>query len=667
MSRKKARSQNGTDLYFNISHSFWAVNSPLIFFPFSIQVMSKGGLIIQDVVAPLMQQVADAKCILATKRSKSMHNGSSTADGLLQEIENEVLLIKDSFQRLETWIKDVENEVSVVTKNLDDILEGNTGRRVFDSGLQTIHKSIFTLREHVTGPLGQLRCKSSSVGELGGGQCSLTHSLSPTITTEPHFRTNSATQRFEVTKKYEKISPTLRRCLLTLAIFPQDSVIEKRLLIHWWVGEGLVTPTSDHTAEEFGDRYIKDLISEGLIVPVCRGHSSQVKHLRVEQWIREEVIILAMLDKAFSFNGSGELIEALTSSPRACLKESPQQQGTIQMPAITDFSWNNFKTCFNVDKHNLRFERSRFMAMRNAAVMQLGRWQTSPKHHIETVSIEFLEWLACFNKLKYLSLRGISNITKLPRSIGELTDLMILDLRACHNLENLPVEVTMLKKLTYLDVSECYLLDHMPEGLGSLTELRVLKGFVIGNSRSRDPCRLGELARLQKLWKLSISIGRDTAGGKREFHELSQFTARRSLTITWGVTALAPSNGVRNAPSGKSSAGINLSPPPYLEKLDLRCFPRNMAPEWLTCGKFLNLQKLYIRGGSLRRIGVGTELKSVEVLRLRFLSEFRMEEHELRKIFPRLVILEVQDCHRLASTVCKLCSDQLIANPKACS
>ncbi|XP_039116678.1 disease resistance RPP13-like protein 4 [Dioscorea cayenensis subsp. rotundata] len=410
----------------------------------------------------------------------------------------------------------------------------------------------------------------------------------------------------------------LERCLLTLAIFPQDSIIKKRVLIHWWIGEGLVTPNGDSTAEEVGDQCIEDLISKGFILRGNRKHCSQVKHLKVEQWIRE-------------------------------------QQGTKRPTTSSGFVLHNFKTCFNVDRHNLRFEENGFKAMKNAAVMQLGRWQTSPKHHIEAASAELLNWLADFNKLRYLSLRGISNITYLPPSIGKLTDLMILDLRACHNLENLPVEVTMLKKLTYLDVSECYLLDHMPKGLHSLTKIRVLKGFVIGNSTSKDPCRLWELASLQNLWKLSIRIGRDSAGKKREFHELTKFTALRSLTITWGATASTPSNGVRKALSGKSTAGIfNLSPPPNLDKLDLRCFPHNRAPEWLTPEKFPKLQKLYIRGGRFRRLGVGTEFNSVQVLRLRYLPDFTMQEPYLLKVFPRLTILEVHQCRNLPSINRKL-------------
>ncbi|KAJ0983638.1 hypothetical protein J5N97_011893 [Dioscorea zingiberensis] len=335
--------------------------------------MSRGGAIIEDVVSPLLKQVAEAKCLLASKRSRRTNNGFSAVDGLLGGIEGEVLLIKESFQRLEMWMKDVENELGVVAKQIDNILEGTTGRRVFNSELQNIHKNISVLREHVTGPLDQLLyCNTSNVNPA---PCkgSVVNSLPST-----ELHSVMATRWFEVAKKYEKISPILRRCLLTFAIFPHYSIIEKRLLIHWWVGEGLVTPTINHTAEEFGERCIRDLIAEGLILPVNRAHSSEVTHYRVQSWVREEVIILAMLSKAFSFYGSGELMERLSSSPRTCLTEPPttteqyalKHQGMLL--ATCDFNPDNFTTCFNVDRRNLRFKKKEFMSMRNATVLQLG-------------------------------------------------------------------------------------------------------------------------------------------------------------------------------------------------------------------------------------------------------------------------------------------------------
>ena len=87
--------------------------------------------------------------------------------------------------------------------------------------------------------------------------------------------------------------------------------------------------------------------------------------------------------------------------------------------------------------------------------------------------------------LRFLSLQGISRITFLPHSIGNLSNLVILDLKECHNLEILSVEIMKLKKLRYLDVSDCYLLADMPKGLGALSESLKVLSLVISKIEGR--------------------------------------------------------------------------------------------------------------------------------------------------------------------------------------
>lgn len=58
-------------------------------------------------------------------------------------------------------------------------------------------------------------------------------------------------------------------------------------------------------------------------------------------------------------------------------------------------------------------------------VLQLGRWQDLPSHHIEVGNEEFLKELRDHNRLKYLNLRGISRIYELSPSIAKLESLEI--------------------------------------------------------------------------------------------------------------------------------------------------------------------------------------------------------------------------------------------------
>ncbi|KAH7855235.1 hypothetical protein Vadar_022710 [Vaccinium darrowii] len=138
--------------------------------------------------------------------------------------------------------------------------------------------------------------------------------------------------------------------------------------------------------------------------------------------------------------------------------------------------------------------------------LHLRRWQGSATHHIELTDAKILHGLKKMDGLTFLSLQGISMITELPTVILELNDLKILDLRACHNLEVIPNKIGLLKKLTHLDVSECYLLEHMPKSLAQLSNLEVLKGFLIGDFKNKQSCTLYDLSKLRYLRKLNIYI-----------------------------------------------------------------------------------------------------------------------------------------------------------------
>ncbi|KAA8515409.1 hypothetical protein F0562_018980 [Nyssa sinensis] len=126
--------------------------------------------------------------------------------------------------------------------------------------------------------------------------------------------------------------------------------------------------------------------------------------------------------------------------------------------------------------------------MKHVNVLYLGRCQSSAKHHIEVGETKFLEGLKDMKHLEFLSLYGISQITKLSDSISKLANLKILDLRACHSLEVVPKGIKKIQSLTHdLDMSECYLLNHMPTELSSLTELQVLKGYEQGKLDLTNP------------------------------------------------------------------------------------------------------------------------------------------------------------------------------------
>lgn len=235
--------------------------------------------------------------------------------------------------------------------------------------------------------------------------------------------------------------------------------------------------------------------------------------------------------------------------------QTPSQQGTdgntdheqAENLRILSSHLEERLTLFNVDEPfpDLRLEYlSRegqisvvdYLAkMTDLKVLYLGRWQESVQHHIEVDSTEFLKGLKGMEKLRFLSLQGISRITEVQSSIGKLFDLIILDLKACHNLEVLPAEIKHLTKLKYLDVSECYLLNRMPKGLSALSDLKVLKGFVIDDRHSGNSGTLRDLKGLLQLRKLSISTRNDNFPSPEDLDALNTLNQNlEKLTIAWG-------------------------------------------------------------------------------------------------------------------------------------
>ncbi|KAK3162193.1 hypothetical protein QOZ80_1BG0086590 [Eleusine coracana subsp. coracana] len=450
---------------------------------------------------------------------------------------------------------------------------------------------------------------------------------------------------------YDNLDLQLKLCLLCFSVFPENSIISRRAMIHWWIGEGLVAGTKSQTAEDIGKDCFQKLIAQEMIEPVIQKRSYCANQCKLHPWIRRMLITVARQARFFEFDSDGNATWDFSATHRACLVDEHQQE--IEVASVRNqFDPDDLLTIFNVNERYLQFEQSWFLDLRKIAVLQLGRWHNLYRHHIEVDNIEFLDGLQSSKQLKYLCLRGISRITELPTSIGGLSNLRILDLHACHNLERLSANITSLQMLTHLDVSECYLLEGMPRGIGLLTELQVLKGFVIGGSTNSNSCRVAELAKLDNLKKLSIYIGSKVAVTEDELKELENIKGLCLLKITWAVS-LSKNGGTHQA-SEATPLLTSLSLPPLIEKLDLRCFPGEKLPGWLSPGKLSRLKRLYFTGGMLNTFGDKSisEVWAVEILSLKFLNDLSLQWSQVHEMFPKLTFLEVFRCNKLESFPC---------------
>ncbi|CAI9270131.1 unnamed protein product [Lactuca saligna] len=370
----------------------------------------------------------------------------------------------------------------------------------------------------------------------------------------------------------------------------------------------------------------------------------------------------------------------ITRSYKVCLMGSGLSKG---------ISWEKLHLLFNVKDDILEFKPEWFIRMKNVNMVFLGRWQSSAAHHIEVEDFNFKESLENMNHVRFFSLQGVSRISELPNSISKLESLLILDLRACHNLELIPKTIGALKFLTHLDMSECYLLQEMPKEISCLESLQVLKGFVVVESPGRHVCTLHDLINLEYLTKLSMYTHMRKFPQESHLDALQKLDMLRKLTILWSGhesnfdSAKSKVNGQRKRKVQLPS--IKLIPKKTwvkgsmrrmnafntstlgsrLEKLDLKCFPSNVTPTWLTPGSLKALKKLYIRAGKFSDLGQYQEVLelddsppppkdtwNVKVLRLKYLDEIKMDWRELQDLFPKITSLEKVKCPRLTLFPC---------------
>ncbi|KAL2556660.1 RNI-like superfamily protein [Forsythia ovata] len=481
-------------------------------------------------------------------------------------------------------------------------------------------------------------------------------------------------------------SINLMLCLLTFAVFPEKQLIKKKPLIYWWIGEGFITKSINKVAVEVGEEIFMELINKGFIQPSRKTPKNPIIHgCTVHPWIHRMLVSMARKANFFDLDTTGKVTNSYHKSRRFILDEMSFTSD--------DRPKGELLAIINVREKYPSFSEDFFSKNEKIKVLQLGRWQSSPRHHIEIEVGKFLDKLKKQKQLKYLSLRGISRITTLPSSIVGCQNLEILDLRACHNLETLPFDIGSFKNLTHFDVSECYLLENLPKGLDKLTSLEVLKGFVVDHWR-KNSCSVSDLSQLEKLRKLSINVGmvskegtpfdikknkRSSKDNEREatirairahaqaIRAAYLFAAAASgkdlriknlriLTITWQMKS---KSGDQRRKNFSSSANKEESSDPFaevllpnLEKLDLRCFPDMNLPLWISPGNLGNLKRLYIRGGNVETlVPMFDKFKpwKVEILRLNYLKNFRFHESfVLENEFPHLLYFERINCNCIA-------------------
>ncbi|XP_068323427.1 disease resistance RPP13-like protein 4 [Pyrus communis] len=607
----------------------------------------------------------------------------------IQSVQSDLIYIGKACSRLKQW-EDLVNDAirELVLQSLDDAfkertetLENSTKTNFLHNKLDKVVKIISSLKESLQLPSVNFDSESFRLS-MTRAEFNLHHSLAELQDLNLQNMTEGSSAFKDTEEAYDRLRDPQKGCFLCFSVFPENAVIKKKVLVHWWVGEGFIDTSGAEgkTAEETANEFFKEFTEKGLIKPEYKKRRPSADSCTMDPATRYAVIVLAKRDLFFNFDADGNPTEDFTCSRRACLVKTDEGSSILELPF--HLKQENVRSMINVNEPDLEFRPDWFSKMKNVRVLQLGRWQSSAEHLIQVEDSDFLKGLKNMRHLRYLSLRGVSGITELPAAVCKLSNLRILNLNGCLDLEKIPRGIGSLKNLTHLDMYECYLMSHMPKGLALLSNLQVLKGFVIDEPRpaggGRQPCKLADLSSLQHLRKLSIhvDINKMSDDVERELISLADFKKLRSLSISWSrlydhikrpPLRRRLTNKLSNLSKLKSRKSSFSSTPPVspskasdspslrvlLEKLNLHYFPYSKIPDWLMQWELDKLKKLHIRGGRLSDLCHGNQCQwNVKVLRLKFLERLQMSWPRLQELFPELNYLEIFECPKLSSMPC---------------
>ncbi|EOA13002.1 hypothetical protein CARUB_v10025992mg [Capsella rubella] len=472
----------------------------------------------------------------------------------------------------------------------------------------------------------------------------------------------------DVKRKFEGLKDDEQRiCLLSFAVFPENKEVDRKMLMYWWMGEGILTVSE---AEGKVKEILNNFREENLIEPVENKRKLEPSSYKMNPFVHASLVLISKKIGLFDMYDEKEKPNMQKSDlNKVCLVEGSSFQEEAK--SRTKLDPENIETVFNVSERFPEFTRKWFTRMKKLKVLYLGRWERiDPEaemerertdQEIEMDSRRVMKDLGSLTRLRFLSFQGISTINSLSRSACKLNKLVILDLRHCYNMEQLPDAIHKLKNLVYLDLTGCEALESIPVGLSRLANLEVLKGFVLGDADTAKTCKLAALKRLMNLRKLSVTVHREGFPLDKLIDDIKDFKVLENLKVRWGSKVILkkkhPNKDEKDEQEEDERSWRDIKELPIqLKKLSLQRFPDRELPKWLWPQNLRYLEKLHL-GSSKRVKGFGTlpgepTKCPVGVLRLTSLIKLKVEWRELNKLFPNLRLLESYECPRVTFCPC---------------
>ncbi|CAL9180519.1 unnamed protein product [Musa hybrid cultivar] len=474
---------------------------------------------------------------------------------------------------------------------------------------------------------------------------------------------------------YDCLPVELKRCFQYLSLFPKDTVLSERYIVHLWMSQGLLRPPRSKRAEDIGSDYVSNLVERSIlqIKRISIGHAldpeeekelvmHDLVHDLAQSVVQGESLSIAANKLASIFQGDGDKFRKV----RHLYLVFDDRMTSTDAEVLPELK--RLRTLIIHAPHRERHNATKFLneSLRNFKYLRALE--------LNCTNIEALpDSIGDLKLLRYLSIEG-ANIDSLPESICSLYNLQILNVTATDGLRKLPSGIVNLPYIRHLMLSDSGIA--IPRGLGKLTNLQTLDRFSLGPTRWRY-----EIEELKGLVNLR---GKLTVHNLRYVNEYVSQTDTplktkdriESLELNWSDSTYAP----RDMDDDTAKQVMEcFRPHPNLKRLRITNYGDVRFATWLGDSSFSKLVSLVLEGCSkctvcpilgqlpslkvlgmkmfsgLQRIGnefcgIGTVTKgfpSLETLTFSDMKNWKEWDGVVAGDFPRLRQLEIDNCPKL--------------------
>ncbi|THU47978.1 hypothetical protein C4D60_Mb09t21370 [Musa balbisiana] len=292
-----------------------------------------------EVVSRLLKRLEEAKGLLVPDPK-----GASS-----QVVVTKIDEIKEKMEELRKELRESKDKEDIaldkfalVARQLDELLRW--AKKTLDpsetqSRLRELESKLEEITENINFKIEDLKVKAmDSSGEQGSN--AEEEEGEEDFPLERQIQESSAWAHLLLV--VDSFETQLKLCLFCVTVFPANAVLKKRLLIHWWMGEGIVKNPEE------GKKCFDQLVSKGLIITIKKKHCDEVHSFSIQSWIRRLLITVAKSNAFLEFDQDGRPSDDYSRSRRACLR--------LKLPPIGDDADNRLLTVYNVYKRYVEFE-----------------------------------------------------------------------------------------------------------------------------------------------------------------------------------------------------------------------------------------------------------------------------------------------------------------------